>query len=235
MKRILIYGAGIGGDRLYKEMNANDEDIDLIAYIDRRLCGGYKDGVPIIHPEEIKNYHFDVVYITTLDETVPSVLITEYGISSDKINTQRFLNSTEIAVRIRALECFKRICEEFSIHGSVAEVGVYQGGFARHINRLFPNEKLYLYDTFQGFDERDIELETNKDVVNPYRHYSKTGKDYILSKMIAPQNVIICKGYFPDTAIINDENYAFVSLDADLYEPTLAGLKFFYPKLTRGG
>ena len=32
-----------------------------------------------------------------------------------------------------------------------------------------------------------------------------------------------------------DERYVMVSLDADLYEPTRQGLKYFYPRLVKGG
>ena len=31
------------------------------------------------------------------------------------------------------------------------------------------------------------------------------------------------------------EKFAFVSLDTDLYKPTLAGLEFFWPRMSKGG
>ena len=43
------------------------------------------------------------------------------------------------------------------------------------------------------------------------------------------------KGYFPESAHGIDEKFAFVSLDLDLYKPTLEGLRFFYPKMIKGG
>ena len=43
-------------------------------------------------------------------------------------------------------------------------------------------------------------------------------------------------GLFPATAAgLEDERFALVSLDADLEESTLAGLRFFYPRLLPGG
>ena len=43
-------------------------------------------------------------------------------------------------------------------------------------------------------------------------------------------------GNFPNTAEgLEQERYAFVSLDADLYAPLLAGLEYFYPRLSSGG
>ena len=43
------------------------------------------------------------------------------------------------------------------------------------------------------------------------------------------------KGYFPKTVEGLEERFAFVSLDADLYQPMLEGLKYFYPRLEKGG
>src|SRR4051812_35726084 len=40
--------------------------------------------------------------------------------------------------------------------GSVAELGVYKGKFARFINQYFPQRSLFLFDTFEGFDKNDI-------------------------------------------------------------------------------
>jgi O-methyltransferase len=49
-------------------------------------------------------------------------------------------------------------------------------------------------------------------------------------------NVIFHKGYFPDTAdAVKDIRFAFVNMDADLHNPTKAGLEFFYPRLSPGG
>jgi O-methyltransferase len=44
------------------------------------------------------------------------------------------------------------------------------------------------------------------------------------------------KGIFPETATdLHNEKFAFVHIDADLYQSTLDSLQFFYPKLTDGG
>ena len=48
-------------------------------------------------------------------------------------------------------------------------------------------------------------------------------------------NCIIKKGYFPESAVGVDDRFCFVSIDADLYEPILSGLQFFYPKLESKG
>jgi hypothetical protein len=46
----------------------------------------------------------------------------------------------------------------------------------------------------------------------------------------------IHEGLFPATAEpIRDEKFAFVHLDVDIYQSTLDGLEFFYPRLSPGG
>jgi hypothetical protein len=48
------------------------------------------------------------------------------------------------------------------VPGCVAELGVYKGDFAKRNNIHFPDRKLFLFDTFDGFDERDVSIETGK-------------------------------------------------------------------------
>ena len=53
--------------------------------------------------------------------------------------------------------------------------------------------------------------------------------------MYHPEQCIIKKGYFPETAIGVEDKFVFVMLDMDLYQPMLAGLEFFYDKMVPGG
>jgi len=48
-------------------------------------------------------------------------------------------------------------------------------------------------------------------------------------------NCIVKKGFFPETTNGVNDVFAFVSIDVDLYEPTYAGLNYFYEKLSSGG
>lgn len=65
--------------------------------------------------------------------------------------------------------------------------------------------------------------------------FKDTSIQLVLSKMINPDNCIVRKGYFTDTAYDIDGSFSLVSLDCDLYNPILAGLEFFYPRLVKGG
>lgn len=122
-----------------------------------------------------------------------------------------------------------------NIIGAFAEVGVYQGETAKMIHEMDGSRKLHLFDTFEGFNKQDIAIEKIQDI-NRSVDFSDTSVESVLKFMEGNDNLIIHKGYFPDSAInLSDERYAFVHLDADLYNPTLAGLQYFYPRLSVGG
>lgn len=138
-------------------------------------------------------------------------------------------------VRYSSLELVAQEINKNSIKGSVAELGVFRGEFAQHINEAFPDRKLYLFDTFEGFNEKDTKIEHKKKYTKKMDDFSNTGVELVLKKMKHKENVVIKKGYFPKTAVDVEDTFAFVSIDADLYKPIYSGLKFFYPRLAKGG
>jgi O-methyltransferase len=114
-------------------------------------------------------------------------------------------------------------------------VGVYKGKFAKYINQYFPDKKLYLFDTFTGFDEKDLETEKKLGLNDAGQDFSNTSIDVVLKNMPFPKQCIIKKGFFPETAAGIDDSFVFVSLDTDLYEPIYQGLIYFYPRMEKGG
>lgn len=138
-------------------------------------------------------------------------------------------------VRNSSLELVAHEINEQEITGSVAELGVYRGDFARIMNEVFPGRKLYLFDTFRGFHAVDVTIEKKRSYSTGDQDFSKTSIDLVLRKMKYPDNCIIKQGYFPDTARDVSEVFVFVSIDADLYKPIYDGLCFFYPRLAKGG
>jgi O-methyltransferase len=148
--------------------------------------------------------------------------------------------------RYRILELVAEQIYAKKLEGSVAEVGVYLGDLAFIINSCFPDRKLFLYDTFEGFHEADVSYDlehscspkwffTHNDNFKPPESVTDPIA-LVRSKMRFPEQCIFRKGYFPETASAEEEEkFVFVSLDADLYKPTRAGLEFFYPRLSEGG
>lgn len=144
-------------------------------------------------------------------------------------------------VREMNLERCMREIYRNNIPGEIAEFGVFEGDFAKWMNLCFPEKNLYLFDTFSGFDDRDIDdfeikfsgarLACGKFEGDPDKR-----EKLVLGKMSYNNVVHIKKGYFPDSTYgMNDIKYSFVHIDVDLYKPTKAGLEYFWPRMNPGG
>lgn len=140
-------------------------------------------------------------------------------------------------IRVGSLEAVAEEIRANSVGGSVAELGVYQGDFAKHIHTAFPDRNLYLFDTFEGFSETDKGVDRAGGFSAATEDFSDTNVDLVLKKMEHREKVIVRAGYFPESLQDTDkqEFFAFVSIDADLYKPIYHGLQFFYPRLSKGG
>jgi hypothetical protein len=115
--------------------------------------------------------------------------------------------------------------------GAMAEVGVYQGVSAKVICECKGNKELHLFDTFEGLPSNSRQ-DGNVHRVGQYT----SSVESVTAFLEGYQNVHIHKGLFPDsTAGLAPKSYCFVNLDMDLYEGTLAGLEYFYPKMVPGG
>jgi len=123
-----------------------------------------------------------------------------------------------------------------NVKGAFAEVGVYKGETARIIHLMDNSRTFYLFDTFFGFNNKDLESEQSSDEKYTTQNFADTNIDSVKSLVNGNQNLIYCQGYFPETVVnIKDAQFAFVHLDADLYKPTLAALLYFYPLLSPEG
>ena len=130
-------------------------------------------------------------------------------------------------IRLATLELLTRRLE--SVPGAAAELGVYRGFFARCINHLLPNRKLYLFDSFEGFAEDACASESFQAA------HRNTAVDKVLSILPHPETVTVKPGFFPESLDGLEERFCLVSLDVDFYQTTLDGLRYFWPRLERGG
>lgn len=130
-----------------------------------------------------------------------------------------------------SLELCLAVLRTNHIRGHIAELGVYKGGSATLICKLKGDKQLHLFDTFEGLPEPH----KIKDIAFKKGDYSFP-LDVIQSWLKSFPDVNYYKGMFPSTAKpISEKRFSFVNLDADLYQSTLDGLKFFYPRLNKGG
>lgn len=138
-------------------------------------------------------------------------------------------------IRFSSLELCAFEVYDRSIAGAVAELGVYKGEFAERISAAFPDRTFYLFDTFTGFDSRDIIVDQKDDFSTGKQDFSDTSVPAVLKRINHSSNCVVKQGFFPETATNVDDAFVFVSIDTDLYQPVYEGLKFFYPRLQKGG
>jgi O-methyltransferase len=123
-----------------------------------------------------------------------------------------------------------------NVKGSFAELGVYKGATAKFIHEMDKTRNLHLFDTFEGFNKNDLKPETGDAATYSPKNFADTNEKKVLSYINGNDNIIIHKGHFPETTNgIENETYALVNIDADLYNPIKEGCQYFYSRLSPGG
>lgn len=119
-----------------------------------------------------------------------------------------------------------------SLNGEVAEVGVYKGGSAIILCEYKGDKGIHLFDTFEGLPKKTV---TKDDLVKP-GWLSDVDMNEVKKDLARFRRVYLHKGLFPETADpVKDKKFCLVHLDTDIYQGTLEGLKFFWPRMVAGG
>lgn len=236
MKNIVLLGAGQMGRAARGLLNANR--LRLTAIGDNNPKVWDRQSVPPILPvEEAMATGPDQVLIGVLDEERCGQLtgqIRALGYQGPVLPLSALYESFDL--RAAVLRRMAKRVEERRVEGAIAELGTFQGDFAWQLNELFPARRLYLFDTFEGFDQRDIAVERQVSTSRAAaRDFSDTNVERVLARMPHREQIVVRKGFFPQTAEGVEDTFAVVSMDVDLYAPTLAGLEWFYPRLASGG
>lgn len=286
VKRIAIFGAGQAGAMVRTWLPAAQEVLCFIDN-DKEKQGKMLDGLPVLSLEEALRLQPEEIILAILNAEAERLILKQIE-ETGFTGTYTCLGSIRELqdVRLSALRLQAREIEAWKIPGDVAELGVYQGAFAAEINRLFPERRLWLFDTFEGFHARDLAIEAERTGVKTQRRsFSDTTIELVRSRLPHPEMARFIKGYFPeslDFEVVSGSDaeqggghekiqralqssgrnvmqepvnvmaacsrshteqrkessepcFALVSLDPDLYEPTLEGLRYFYPRLAPGG
>ena len=134
-----------------------------------------------------------------------------------------------------AMQLFSLVRATAKLGGCMAEVGVYQGGSARLIREADASRSLHLFDTFEGLPELaaiDTPARSGRFRKGLWSCPLESVRNYFGDC----DRVHFHKGLFPVTGEgVKDERFSFVHADVNLYSSTWEVLKFFYPRLLRGG
>ena len=236
MKKTVIFGSGQIGSMVGRLLGTEHR---ILCYADNnsKRYGELLNGYPICSPEVSIQEEPDCFCLGVLDDERASQMeaqIHELGFSGEIIRPN-MLNAFD--TRVGMMRLLAEQIEERNVCGDVAEVGVFRGEFAALINQAFPTRKLHLFDTFSGFTKEDIDVEQEFGLSRAkVGDFSETTEEAVCGIMPHPKNIELHKGFFPDTfAGCEDEIFAFVSLDVDLYAPTAAALPLFWPRMSTGG
>ena len=138
-----------------------------------------------------------------------------------------------ILMTLNDIKDFIEVVEEADkLDGDFAELGVYLGGTAMLMCEARKNGKaVHLFESEEGLQKLDI-----IDTANFTRGELRTNKDFVNAFLINQKNVFFHWGWFPETSSpVEDKKFAFVHIDANLYQSTKDALEFFYPRMVDNG
>lgn len=158
------------------------------------------EGMPIMPADLAVALQPDVLVIAATDSEKSHAL--EYmAIRAGFLNDIVFIRDLHEQFSIRC-SVLRRLCRRLTglgVEGNVAELGCYRGDTSWQLNVLMPDRKLYLFDTFEGFDERDVDMERKLGCSDAQTGlYSGTDKEKLMERMPLPGQVVIRKGWFPE-------------------------------------
>lgn len=201
------------------------------------------EGLPVMPIDLAAGYNPDLVIVAAMDEAANNALkymIYRAGFEKDVVFLKEMHD--ELSIRVSALRRLSYRIRTLGIAGEIADVGCYRGDTSWQLNALFPDRKLYLFDTFTGYDERDIakekELKCSETEAGGRYAFQKPEIqiEKLKERLPHPEMAEVRNGWFPETAMtLENEKFALVNLDVQLYLPTYTGIEFFFPRMVQGG
>lgn len=122
-----------GGGGLLFFVDNNPKKYDQLVKLSHK---GKEANFAIKNPKEILNTDFDKIYITSLTGC-DSILkqLSSYGV--DMLKVDYIYSRVKIDARVNFLKSFSKDCKDKKLFGEVAELGVFQGEFAKEIHKFF--------------------------------------------------------------------------------------------------
>lgn len=177
----------------------------------------------------------------TLLETAAEILLPGYVVTEDAkrwFDDASFLDSLDrlgqgnmrsADRKFLLRELLKLVAD---LPGDTAEAGVYEGASSWLVCDFFRDTSKvhYAIDSFEGLSPPTV-------VDGSYwRPGDLAAPEHVVRSRLAPFEAVLCQGWIPEAfAHVPETRFCFVHVDLDLYEPTLASIQYFYPRLVSGG
>jgi len=127
-------------------------------------------------------------------------------------------------------------------NGAVAECGSFRGLSAFQISTILKKrnfgQSFYIFDSFEGLsDFKDEDKQKYKKIDYKKRQDEfSCDIDTVKSNLSDFSFIKYYKGWIPDRfKEVENQNFSFVHIDVDMYEPIKDCISFFYPRLEKGG
>lgn len=120
-----------------------------------------------------------------------------------------------------------------SLAGDVAEVGVYKGGTAKLLAKIFERsgKLVHVFDTFSGMPDVDPTRDLHQK-----GDFADVALEEVKTSLSDCANVSFHPGFFPVTAAGLDRSaFSLVHIDVDIYQSVMDCCQFFYARITEGG
>ncbi len=150
-----------------------------------------------------------------------------------------------------ALNLARYFLYSLDIEGERAECGVFRGFSALLASRVaaaklgrFSGAGFHLIDSFAGFapPQRDdfipVRLKQGKAAMAPMFREGGAAVpvEHVATVLRNYPDISFHKGFIPNVLSgLPEKLWAFVHVDVDMHEPTLASLEYFYPRMKKGG
>ena len=123
------------------------------------------------------------------------------------------------------------------------ECGCWQGHSSHIISQLISEYKkeinLHIFDSFEGMSKisKEDKVFIDKKEERKINNIWSGNESFVKNEVLKDFNLCkIYKGWIPSNfKEVDSKKFSFVYIDVVLYEPTLATIEFFFPRLVKGG
>ncbi len=133
-----------------------------------------------------------------------------------------------------------------NLDGHVAECGCWRGHSSYIISTILAKSgftgSFDIFDSFEGGlsakgrEDENVRISLSETEIEREKQIFASAEADLHRALASFDFYRLYKGWIPERFNeVEDKAYMFVHLDVDLYQPTLDGLEFFYPRLKKGG
>jgi O-methyltransferase len=180
-------------------------------------------------------------YANIPDASLYKTFVSEWPFFLPWLAEGEFSNFSKIAIKKslvskeRLYILYTLLNQAIGVEGYIWECGVYKGGTAAMMAAIIASKKsskkLYLFDTFEGMPETNLDKD-----IHLKGDFSDASLDEV-RRYIGHESICFFRqGIIPESFLgLEYQKIAFAHIDLDIYQSIIDSLDFIWPRLTTGG